>query len=82
MALPVLGLLALAGGTAGGAIALADSSRHSKYSTARNLPDSSPYGLSRMQAAQELLRRHNAGELNLPDQQQKGDFLFIFTLLN
>ena len=68
------GLLALAGGAlAGGlgATAMMDASGRHKYQTAEQIPDPSPYGISQMGAVQELLRRHNAGELDLPDEQVK-----------
>ena len=60
-----LGLLALAGGTALGGAALAS------RSTPDKMQEPTGYGANQMQIVQELLRRHNSGELDLPDEQVK-----------
>ena len=68
-----IGLLALAGaGLAGaglGAAKLSEWSEQNKWQSSDQMQDPSAYAPSKQSALQELLRRHNAGELDLPDEQ-------------
>ena len=70
-----LGLLALAGGAlAGGGLAASLYSKEwekDKWQQPEQIRKPSRRGMTQMQAAQELLRRHNAGALDLPDEQIK-----------
>lgn len=72
MAIGLLGLAAAGGAALGlGGSMISDRWSKDKYRSPDQMQEPSIYAPSQMQALQELLRRHNAGEINLPDEQVK-----------
>tara|TARA_Y100001938_G_C8065498_1_gene419936 strand:+ start:341 stop:1036 length:696 start_codon:yes stop_codon:yes gene_type:complete len=69
-----IGLLGLAAGGAAlglGGSMISDRWSKDKYRSPDQMQDASIYAPSKTQALQELLRRHNAGQIDLPDEQVK-----------
>ena len=72
MAIGLLGMLALGGaGVAGGYGMHQRMKEENKWQSPDQMQKPTGYAANQMQQIQELLRRHNAGELNLPDEQVK-----------